>query len=327
MKKLGAAILALAAMEAAAFAQQQCAAPQYQAPACNSPQYYSPGQGEAAPRPEAGVRQPEGGAYIRGPESGEFEGGASSFGMKGFGLKLPAISFEGPEMRLPHLTRYRRNPVFHSESARAPFVKGPISEFNQVPRQNNSPESAPVSKPEAGPAPYQCIPPSPANAATERRLRDELARKEAEIREMQDRFGQLENVVNRLAETQQQTHEAAYRPRRMVPQPKIVEAGFYEDEASDAEEYVEPPVRRATPRSTRVAEVPAASTPRPSTPVRRVAPAPRELELPVPPNVGFSYIPDEADAAAVDDGLGVWKGEARRSAAKPGNGSAKRSSR
>lgn len=325
MKKLAAALVALSTIETAAFAQQ-CAVPQYQAPACTSPQYYHPSQGESAARPESGVRQPEG-AYIRGPESGEFEGGSSSYGVKGFGFKLPAISFEGPEMRLPHLTRYRRNPVFHSESARAPFVRGPVTEFNQVPRQDSDPESAPISKPESGPAPYQCIPPVPCSSATEKRLRDELARKEVEIREMQDRFGQLENAVNRLTESQQQTREAGYRQKRPVPQPKIVEAGFMEEESEEEVEYEPQPVRRAAPRATRVAEAPAVSAPRASAPVKRTANAPREIVQPVPPNVGFSYIVEEEEAAPADDGLGVWKGDARRPVAKQVDGAAKRTSR
>lgn len=329
MKKLVASFLALSACHSVALAQQ-CAAPQYAAPSCNVPHCAGRTESATANR-ESGVAQPEG-SYIRGPESGEFESGSSSFGLKGFGIKLPAISFEGPEMRLPHLTRYRRNPAMVVESSRAPFVKGRAAEFSQVPR--DVPESGQQQQPkresDSAPVPYQCIPPGPVptNASTERRLREELARKEAEIREMQDRFGQLENVVNRLAESQQQTREAGYRPRRVVPQPKIVEAGFYEEEADDLEEVVEPPVRRAAPRTTRVAEVPAASPSRTAPTLRRAAAAPREIEQPTPPNVGFSYIPDDEEAAPVDDdGLGVWKGDVRRPVAKPVNGSAKRSSR
>ena len=328
MKKLVASFLALSACHSVALAQQ-CAAPQYAAPSCNAPQCAGRTESGNANR-ESGVAQPEG-SYIRGPESGEFESGSSSFGLKGFGIKLPAISFEGPEMRLPHLTRYRRNPAMVVESSRAPFVKGRAAEFSQVPRDvpESGQQQQPKKESDNAPVPYQCIPPGPvpANASTERRLREELARKEAEIREMQDRFGQLENVVNRLAESQQQTREAGYRPRRVVPQPKIVEAGFYEEEADDFEEVVEPPVRRAAPRTTRVAEVPAASPPRTTPTLRRVA-APREIEQPTPPNVGFSYIPDDEEAAPVDDdGLGVWKDDVRRPVAKPVNGSAKRSSR
>lgn len=134
----------------------------------------------------------------------------------------------------------------------------------------------------------------------------------------ESRFGQLASVVNRLAESQ---------PRRVVPQPKIVEAGFYEEELDDLEEVVEPPVRRAAPRTTRVAEVPATSPSRTAPTLRRAA-APREIEQQTPPNVGFSYIPDDEEATPVDDdGLGVWKGDVRRPVAKPVNGSAKRSSR
>lgn len=132
--------------------------------------------------------------------------------------------------------------------------------------------------------------------------------------------------MNRLAESQQQTREAGYRPRRVVPQPKIVEAGFYEGEVGDFEKVVEPPVRRAAPRATPVREVPAASTSRTGPTLRRAA-APREIEQPTPPNVGFSYIPDDDDASVGDDGLGVWKGDVRRPVAKPVNGSVKRSSR
>ena len=135
-------------------------------------------------------------------------------------------------------------------------------------------------------------------------------------------------MVNRLAESQQQTREAGYRPRRVVPQPKIVEAGFYEGEVGDFEKVVEPPVRRAAPRATPVREGPAASTSRTGPTLRRAA-APREIEQPTPPNVGFSYIPDDDDdeAPVDDDGLGVWKGDVRRPVAKPVNGSVKRSSR
>lgn len=316
MKKIVLAVLLFAGVERIAIAQggrsaDGCQAPAYCAPNCSNP-----------PANNRGLDTPRG-AYVRSPETGEQSGESTSYGLRGLGLKLPAISLEFPELRLGGLVKYRRTPEMHVEGSRAPWVEGRALEFNQVPRNIEANDRSIEPQPRD-----TCVPPAPGcTTATEKLLRDELARKESEILQMQDRFGQLENVVNRLAESQEQTHEAAYRPRRAAPQPKIVEAGFYEEETNDAEEYVEPPVRRAAPRSTRVAEVPPASTPRPSTPVRRVAPAPRELELPTPPNVGFSYIPDEGDAAAVDDGLGVWKGEARRSAAKPGNGSAKRSSR
>ena len=97
MKKLVASFLALSACHSVALAQQ-CAAPQYSAPSCNVPHCAGRTESGNANR-ESGVAQPEG-SYIRGPESGEFESGSSSFGLKGFGIKLPALSFEGPEMRL-----------------------------------------------------------------------------------------------------------------------------------------------------------------------------------------------------------------------------------
>ncbi len=325
MRKLVATMLAVSAWNSIGLAQQ------YAAPQCASPPYYAPRcSGPESGNRESGLSQPEG-SYVRGPESGEFESGSSSFGMKGFGLKLPAISFEGPEMRLPHLTRYRRNPSMVVESSRAPFVKGRAMEFSQVPKdtqesglqQPTTKESGNSSAPQ-----YQCIPPAPAcNTATERRLRDELARKEVEIRDMQDRFGQLESAVNRLAESQQPTREAGYRPRRAAPQPRIVEAGYSEEETDEAEVYEAPPARAVAPRSTRVASAPAASAPRPSGPAKRVAPAPREIEQPVPANVGFSYIPDDDGATPADDGLGVWKGDGTRPTAKRTDGAAKRSSR
>ena len=108
---------------------------------------------------------------------------------------------------------------------------------------------------------------------------------------------------------------------RRKSSPKILEAGYAEEEFADSEEVAESPARPvAALRGSRPLAAPA-----PSAPLKRSASAPREIEQPIPPNVGFSYITEELEAA--DDGLGVWKGQGQRPAPKRVDGSAKRSSR
>lgn len=310
MKKFAIAVLLLAAGERACLAQtgrsaDGCQAPVYCPPNCANP-----------PANNRGLDASRG-AFVRSPETGEQSGESTGYGLRGFGLRLPAISIDLPEIRMPGLVKYRRNAEMHVESSHAPWVDGRALEFNQVPQSND--RNLPPANDRDLRAPDQCIPPAPCTGATEQRLRNELARKEIEIREMQGRFEKLESIVNRLTESQ--PREVTMQPKRRAATPEILEAGYVQA----AQEHV-----TEAPRATRSFTTPPPSAPRTAVPLRRadsrVASAARDMAESSPPNVGFSYLPDELPPA--EDGLGIWKGEGKRpSSASRADGSAKRTSR
>jgi hypothetical protein len=115
-------------------------------------------------------------------------------------------------------------------------VRGPAAEFNQV-----APEAAPRIQPEAGPR-ERCVPMAPPcdMAARERMLLQQLAQREAEIEELNRRFGRLEEMIGRLAE-----RNAA------PPKPLIAPSSFELPAEQDA--------YRPTTRSSRPASAPATS--------------------------------------------------------------------
>ena len=318
MKKIAIAILLLVAGERACLAQagqssDGCQAPFYCPPNCSNP-----------PANNRGLDTPRG-AYVRSPETGEQSGESTSYGLRGLGLRLPAISIELPELRLPGMVKYRRNAEMHVEGSRAPWVEGRALEFNQVPRSIETNDRSIEPQPRD-----LCVPPAPGcTTATEKSLREELARKESEIRQMQDRFGQLESAVNRLAESRER--EVSMPVRRRAAAPAIVEASYTEDAY---EEENQQPVRSvASTRATRVASaMRPASTPRPSAPIRqsgtqRMTIEDELREVFAEPNVGFSQIVDEEEASELDrQGLGIWRGNGQRPAPNRGDGSAKRAS-
>lgn len=159
------------------------------------------------------------GQYIRAPESGEFAGESNSYGVRGFGLKLPSLNLEMPELRLPSLTHYRRNPEMIVDGSRAPFQQGRALEFNQVGRESN-PESGltPIRQtPESGLE--QCVPPIPPCSARERRLQQELARKESELSDLKQQFENMGRQIETLAEERSEVSGRARVSSTPVEQP------------------------------------------------------------------------------------------------------------
>lgn len=113
-----------------------------------------------------------------------------------------------------------------STRPKAPFVRGRALEFNQV--GPSEPESAPEKdKPES--TPDNCVPPVPSctvgSRERERLLMAELSRKETELQDMRTRFGQLEDVVNRLA---QQRIPAVIQPSSFEVERPIAPAAHVE---------------------------------------------------------------------------------------------------
>lgn len=259
-----------------------------EAPACAVPNC-APLPYHCAPpvMPESAPVQPEG-HYVRGPESGEFIGPSESIGVRGFGIRLPEIRIDLPEVRLPHLVRYRRNPEMVVSESRAPFVRGEAMEFNQV-----APESVPTPVvPESAPV---CVPPAPAACGSrEDRLLNELVRKEAELREMNRRFGELEAMVSRLAE-QQATQSADLNTG--------VQPTYYE-------QPMRIPRQEALPATTAVRN-PSVSrpvAPPPSAPVKR--PVTSRPSVPIPPVDPASRF--GLSSVEPTNSFGDWNGAAKR---------------
>lgn len=233
------------------FAQEACVSnpPNCVLTAPSAPPNWDCRQPPSPKSPESAPQQPQG-AYIRGPESGEFEGGSNSLGFRGFGFTLPQISMQSPEIRLPSLTRYRKNPVFHSQSAQVPFVRGPVSEFSQVQKEESAPENpkTPEAAPNRRPESFEtapCVPPTPisTSSAVERRLRNELAQKDAEFQKLQQKLGRLEEIVIQLSDA----HSAPKETTSHSPLPqKIVGAAYEEVDEEPVEPITHEPAKKPT---------------------------------------------------------------------------------
>lgn len=285
MKKIAFAAIIFAASTTPSFAQVMRGADGCQAP----PYYTAPNCSTATPRSLESPR----GAYVRSPETGEQAGEATGYGLRGFGVRLPAISLDLPEIRLPCLVKYRRNPEMHVEGSRAPWVEGRALEFNQVPRNLEETTPRAFEQPRE-----MCIPPAPCTSETEKRLRDELARKDHELQQMQSRFDRLEGIVERLAESRSPSREVAARNAQRSAPAKLIEANYTEDS-----ERSEPAI--PTPSNT-------------SSAIRSIK----------PDNTQRSGIADQRGESTVktttdgdNDGLGVWRQQRRRLSNFGSNGS------
>ncbi len=277
MKKIAWAVILLAAGNQVGFAQtgrggEGCQAPTY------------------VPNCSAGTRaldtQPRG-AYVRSPETGEQAGESTGLGLRGFGIRLPAVSLDLPEIRFPTLVKYRRNAEMHVEGSRAPWVEGRALEFNQVPR-NLEDNSRSLDQPRDF-----CIPPAPCTTETERKLHSALAKREDEMQQIQSRFDRLERIVEKLADSQ--SNGVALKKSTPGLQ-KIVEAGYSEEESEP-----EVPTKRLVTRYSKV-QTPSASEKRIADVVEVSGPAAKS-------NVGYSNQTEDDLPAA---GLGVWTGEGKR---------------
>ena len=272
-------------------------------------------------------------------------------------LHLPSMvrSRRNPEMRVDggRAPMVSGAPAAYGQLANAGFVQSANAGFAQTQAApaaapaRTAPAAAPAAAPASGCVPAEScvpfyIPPAPAaypEGARNQRANDELLETRRalvlyrqELERLQRSIESTTSSVDAPEEDQlpalniRGASSAHSRPvssnkvRRASP-PKILEAGYTEEEFTESEEVAELPTRPvASPRNSRSVAAPA-----PSAPGKRSVAAPRQIEQPVPPNVGFSFITDEVETA--DDGLGIWKGAGQRPAPKRVDGSGKRSSR
>lgn len=211
--------------------------------------------------PQQAVQQAVPGLYQQPPATGDFEGESSGIGIRGPGLTLPSIHFEGASLRLPRLFKTRTGARMRTDSQYAPYVSGPTAQFGMlqpiaqpvIAAQQAVQQAAPVpatppqppaeatqqSAPESCvPFDDSCIPPMPCSK-TERALLEALSRKDAELRELKGQFTHMEQMIGQLVE--QKELDATRRGSPAAPKEPIVGASF------DKPEHDGTALRTATP--------------------------------------------------------------------------------
>lgn len=135
------------------------------------------------------------GDYVRGGDRGEFIGESRTWGLRGFGIRLPSFSIDLPEVRMPHLVEYRRNAELALEGDRAPFEpSGGDRSGDEEPDCDCSRKRAPAS---------EC------SAALEQLRNDEISLRQQihqlhELGELkQARTGQMTEMQQQIAQQQQ----------------------------------------------------------------------------------------------------------------------------
>ena len=154
-----------------------------------------------------------------------------------------------------------------------------MQNFNAAPQ---GAQGAPQGAQGCGPQSNLIPPCPPAGAATERKLLEQLARKEAEIEELNRRFARLEELIGRVAEP--------------PPPPRAIQPSSYEQPA----EYDVP--TRYAPANPRPASAPR------TVPLKQRAVS-REVEQPeefAPTRSGVSRIRDEESAPTSSPRFGNW---------------------
>ncbi len=168
-------------------------------PSCLAPVCAPPAQPATAAMDPAGM-------FAQPPATGDVQGESTGYGIRGMGIRFPEVNLQLPTLQLPSTFKYRRGPEMQVEAATAGYLTGPAANFGMMATAPAAPAVAPAVAPVGmPPAPYHCapqyVPPCESSGASlERRLLEELIRKENELREMNQRFSQLESMVSRLAE-------------------------------------------------------------------------------------------------------------------------------
>ncbi len=191
----------------------------------SSPRDFSPR--EAAPR----------GYYSRSPDSGEFSGENNSIGVRGFGIRMPSISLELPELRLPSLARYRRGPFMTTDSARAPWVEGRALEFNPVgpdrERDTNDRSISPPVRPRdlpscVAPAARSCDAPDPAPGADARYREDsgDLNAQDQQLQLLREQAVSLQKAIDSLSNNRKATVELTERQRLRRKEQEVEELRY-----------------------------------------------------------------------------------------------------
>ena len=177
------------------------------AQSCNAPSCTSCG---TAPRSTQAPRSAARGIYSRSPDSGERVGESNSMGIRGFGIRLPSISLEMPELRLPSINRYRRDAYMITDSAHAPYIDnnralefnpvGPDRETAAPDRSAESPRFTPRSPSCDAPVP-RCDAPAAAVPGVDERAqrRDVPDSRNADLQQLREQAISLQKAIDSIA--------------------------------------------------------------------------------------------------------------------------------
>ena len=181
-------------------------------------------------QPQAVPPQAVPGMFAAPQARGEIAGESSSVGIRGFGIRIPAIQLEFPTIQLPSLIRFRREPEMRLEATYAPFVAGVPAVYGQLAPGGIAQVAPPMPPPPPQYPPYpqgQMVPPQqapcpmpPASSpqsmsCDDQTLRQELAERERTIRELEaklQRFQSLEQSLQQLSQQHQQLRQELQAP-------------------------------------------------------------------------------------------------------------------
>lgn len=175
---------------------QACQTPCYATPQMMCPPPCSNPAGEETGAPV--------GAFAPGPPAGEVAGASSSYGIRGFALRIPESVIRLPTLQLPSLIKYRKEPELLSDAGRIPYVNQPAAKVDIKRIQEGEPTGAPVNKTNCN-QPYlpPCCPPygCASNDLQQQRMEG-----------LAQQIEQLNRAVAQLAAMQQSSGTLTSRP-------------------------------------------------------------------------------------------------------------------
>ncbi len=227
------------------------------------------------------------GMYAQPPATGAFEGESSGIGVRGPVIQFPEVKLQLPTLHMPSLFKIKRGAQLNLDSGTAPFVTGAPAPFGMLataPAPMGPPAGYAPQAPTGGPPPTgypmgcpptNCspVPPAPVcepGMALERRLYEQLLRKEEELNEMSRRVERMESLMSQMTPASQPSPEPNRIAHTNYEQPALLASTPSAPRASRPLSAPVPGGQKRTATSSRQAEV---------TPVRQSA-APSHLSPP-----------------------------------------------
>lgn len=273
---------------------------------------------------------PQAPAVFQAPQAtSDISGPSESIGIRGFGIRVPECNLQLPTIQLPSIVRYRRGSEANFESARVPQLAGMAAMPSQlvpggpnIPVAPTAPPVAPAAPPALPPAmpptAPNCVPQAPGasiSSSDQQTVNELLETRRAleayrqELTELRRVLGSIQTAtdepgappspaVQRLSYPQRAGSETENR-RRL--EPKVVEAGYAEDEEIVPRRTVTLKNRRITPAEENSTRMPAEN----SQPGR----ATTRATTPAKSSVGHSEMSNDENSGPA--GLGTWARSAR----------------
>lgn len=145
-----------------------------------------------------------GAGYVAPAPVGEYSGASDRIGISGLEIRIPEIRFGLPDIKMPGLMAFHREPQLNMDRAVAPLARARVMEFGQLPPEGDvADRPTPTPPPCYTPTPNYCAPP-PAPAAAH-----------SDIQRLEQKFAQLQLMIAQMAALQ----EARLRAQDNSPDP------------------------------------------------------------------------------------------------------------